>query len=353
MERPRGFRLELEATGVGKVADIGSNDQEFWFWVKDNKDKAIYVCDYKDVNASQLAVTYQPDWIIEAMGLREIDPTRGRDHRRQARRQARPARPDPGPQGQPGRDADQGDDRRRDDRPHPGASALGRGQEGPAGPGHHQPVHSAIEMLADRGRTRRAPRRAPREVPAGVGRREVRARRDDGRRRRSTRSSPPRQRTALFTEPTIPGATPDRPRPGSAARRRPTRRGSTSRCPRPGRGSGSASPSRCRSESRAASAPPAEPATALGRPVEHARPARPASSGPRSPGGPTPRPSRPRPPAMATGRTLDAVTPIRATESPGRDGLGQLAGHVGEDVGRVVGRVVVPVREPARASTPK
>ena len=41
---------------------------------QDNKDKAIYVCDYKDVNASQLAITYQPDWIIEAMGLREIDP---------------------------------------------------------------------------------------------------------------------------------------------------------------------------------------------------------------------------------------------------------------------------------------
>jgi hypothetical protein len=73
LERPRGFRLDLRGTGVGQVADIGSNDQEFWFWVKDNQQKAIYVCNHKDVNASQLAVTYQPDWIIEAMGLREID----------------------------------------------------------------------------------------------------------------------------------------------------------------------------------------------------------------------------------------------------------------------------------------
>jgi hypothetical protein len=74
MERPRGFRLMLSQSIAGRVADIGSNDEEFWFWVKDNKDKAIYFCSYKDVSASQLAVTYQPDWIIEAMGLREIDP---------------------------------------------------------------------------------------------------------------------------------------------------------------------------------------------------------------------------------------------------------------------------------------
>jgi hypothetical protein len=75
MERPRGFRLNIRSSGMGaQVADIGSNEQEFWFWVKDNKDKAVYFCDYKDVNSSQLAVTYQPDWIIEALGLREIDP---------------------------------------------------------------------------------------------------------------------------------------------------------------------------------------------------------------------------------------------------------------------------------------
>ncbi|WP_435005916.1 hypothetical protein P12x_003655 [Tundrisphaera lichenicola] len=72
-ERPRGFRLALRGTGVGQVADIGSNDQEFWFWIKDNEQKAIYFCDYKDVNDSQLAITYQPDWIIESLGFREID----------------------------------------------------------------------------------------------------------------------------------------------------------------------------------------------------------------------------------------------------------------------------------------
>ncbi len=72
MERPKNFNLVLKATGAGKIADIGSNDQGFWFWIKDNKDKAIYVCDHEHVNASPLAITLQPDWILEAMGLREI-----------------------------------------------------------------------------------------------------------------------------------------------------------------------------------------------------------------------------------------------------------------------------------------
>ncbi len=72
MERPKNFELVLKATAAGKVADIGSNDQGFWFWVKDNPDKAIYVCDHEHVDASPLAITLQPDWIIEAMGLREI-----------------------------------------------------------------------------------------------------------------------------------------------------------------------------------------------------------------------------------------------------------------------------------------
>jgi hypothetical protein len=70
MERPKDFRLEMAVHGRPQ-ADIGSNDKGFWFWVND-KDKAIYVCDYEHINSSPLAVTMQPEWILEAMGLREI-----------------------------------------------------------------------------------------------------------------------------------------------------------------------------------------------------------------------------------------------------------------------------------------
>jgi hypothetical protein len=70
MERPRNFKLELMHLGNVK-ADIGSNDEEFWFWVQ-NDEKKIYWCNYDDVGSSELAPTYQPDWIIDALGLRPI-----------------------------------------------------------------------------------------------------------------------------------------------------------------------------------------------------------------------------------------------------------------------------------------
>ncbi len=73
LEGKKNFHLEIEFSGLRTpLADIGSNDREFWFWVKDDKEKAIYVCEHKNVASSQLAVTLQPDWIMEAMGLREF-----------------------------------------------------------------------------------------------------------------------------------------------------------------------------------------------------------------------------------------------------------------------------------------
>lgn len=72
MERPRNFKLELTSTAASKVADIGSNDAEYWFWVKDKTERSIYYCNYDETGASPLAATMQPDWIVEAMGLRII-----------------------------------------------------------------------------------------------------------------------------------------------------------------------------------------------------------------------------------------------------------------------------------------
>jgi hypothetical protein len=73
LERPRNFKLEVEAQGVRK-ADIGSNAEEFWYWVAnpDKDQKWVYWCNYRDLESSDLPVTYQPEWIIEAMGLKPI-----------------------------------------------------------------------------------------------------------------------------------------------------------------------------------------------------------------------------------------------------------------------------------------
>jgi hypothetical protein len=69
--RPHNFKLLLKSTRATE-ADFGSNDKEFWFWVRNDKDKSIYWCDYADLESSALAVTFQPDWIIQAMGLQPI-----------------------------------------------------------------------------------------------------------------------------------------------------------------------------------------------------------------------------------------------------------------------------------------
>lgn len=82
MERPRNFKLELRSDrGFSKpsVADIGSNDDEFWFWVKNDKDKSLYVCNHDDLPSTPLAVSFQPDWIIDALGLKTISPQEARE----------------------------------------------------------------------------------------------------------------------------------------------------------------------------------------------------------------------------------------------------------------------------------
>ncbi len=71
MVRPRNFKLELSSMGQTK-ANIGSNDEEFWFWVQSSDDPSIYWCEYSELESSALAVTYQPDWIIESLGLKPI-----------------------------------------------------------------------------------------------------------------------------------------------------------------------------------------------------------------------------------------------------------------------------------------
>jgi hypothetical protein len=71
--RPRNFSLQLSAGGQTK-ANIGSNNEEFWFWVQSDEDRSIYWCNYDDLESSALAITYQPDWIVEALGLKTITP---------------------------------------------------------------------------------------------------------------------------------------------------------------------------------------------------------------------------------------------------------------------------------------
>jgi hypothetical protein len=81
LERPKNFKLEMRHTSrLSTVADIGSNDDEFWFWTlpPNKRENAVYVCSYDDFDRTPLSAGFQPDWIIEAMGLRTISADEAR-----------------------------------------------------------------------------------------------------------------------------------------------------------------------------------------------------------------------------------------------------------------------------------
>lgn len=69
-EKPRNLRLAA-LSGVGTEVDLGSNAQEFWWWIKRGPPYQFY-CSYKDLDEGrvrEVPFPFQPEWIMEAMGL--------------------------------------------------------------------------------------------------------------------------------------------------------------------------------------------------------------------------------------------------------------------------------------------
>ncbi|HVS35561.1 MAG TPA: hypothetical protein VMS17_08265 [Gemmataceae bacterium] len=75
-EKPRNFRLRAVVAGQPAV-DIGSNDNEFWFWISQAKDDdgvaRVHYCSYQDMAAgkARMPFPFQLDMIVAALGLGE------------------------------------------------------------------------------------------------------------------------------------------------------------------------------------------------------------------------------------------------------------------------------------------
>lgn len=72
-EQPRSFRLHAGTLGSSE-ADIGSNNEEFWFWVKRNDPPDLYYCSYEDLKRNPnivLPFPFRPEYALEAMGMAE------------------------------------------------------------------------------------------------------------------------------------------------------------------------------------------------------------------------------------------------------------------------------------------
>jgi hypothetical protein len=74
-QKPRNFRLNgklMQST----VVDLGSNDQEFWWWISKATPPHLFHCSHEEFARSQgkIALPFQPDWVMEALGMAEFDP---------------------------------------------------------------------------------------------------------------------------------------------------------------------------------------------------------------------------------------------------------------------------------------
>ena len=76
-EKPRNFRMKVRVLGKDEV-DIGSNQQEFWFWAAKNPDKYQYFCSYNDLSEGRvkmmLPLPIQPEWVMETLGIGAYGP---------------------------------------------------------------------------------------------------------------------------------------------------------------------------------------------------------------------------------------------------------------------------------------
>src|SRR5580704_4882354 len=76
VERPRNFRLTAGALGMTEEADFGSNSEWFWFWVHRGQPPYVFRARHDDMQYSEAlrkAIPFQPDWLIEALGVVPID----------------------------------------------------------------------------------------------------------------------------------------------------------------------------------------------------------------------------------------------------------------------------------------
>jgi hypothetical protein len=76
LERPKRFRLKASQALLGPVADLGSNDQLFWFWAKTLQPPALYFCTHEQfpVSPARQIMPLEPAWLVEAFGLTTFDP---------------------------------------------------------------------------------------------------------------------------------------------------------------------------------------------------------------------------------------------------------------------------------------
>ncbi len=76
VEAPRNFRLRMSAPVAGtELVDMGSNPEQFWFWAQDSPHRHVILASHDDLQVAQqrMNIPFQPDWLMEVLGVIPID----------------------------------------------------------------------------------------------------------------------------------------------------------------------------------------------------------------------------------------------------------------------------------------
>jgi len=75
-QTPRNFRLTGQVISQPAV-DIGSNNDEFWYWISKNEPPYLFHCSYKDLERGvKVPFPFQPDMVVAALGIAKYDPNK-------------------------------------------------------------------------------------------------------------------------------------------------------------------------------------------------------------------------------------------------------------------------------------
>jgi hypothetical protein len=75
-QKPQNFRMRASALGKD-AADIGSNSQEFWYWISKGDPYLIH-CSYQDLaRGAEVPFPFRPEWVMEAMGMGDYSSAGG------------------------------------------------------------------------------------------------------------------------------------------------------------------------------------------------------------------------------------------------------------------------------------
>ena len=75
-QTPRNFRMS-GVLASNPVVEVGSNNKEFWFWIRENKPPYLYHCSYDDLaRGVKVPFPFQPDMVLNALGLAQYDPSK-------------------------------------------------------------------------------------------------------------------------------------------------------------------------------------------------------------------------------------------------------------------------------------